>query len=548
MKFLLDEKGSMTPLWAIGGCVVLLSILVVDNVSWSLLEKIRQMSSADTLTRVAMIEEGMPDTNVDKILSAVGATDSTAFYKFENNVDYPDLETIDEQVDDGRMMSPFSSVATSYKTASVPFAGINDSLGLSEKVRFSTTDRAMKLFKPVNIIIAVENTPENIENFSQARTPLINALRRLFKQAPSSRVSLVPYSFRINYRNSCYTGIERGDNFDFSWWEMYYNNSDKNKMTEYAQLVAMTVLEKNKKDISDSTDKLNALNASLEAHNQGTEEYHNISEKIDALKIHISNVEEIIPQLEKNLDSATNENDKQKEIMQSLENSKQYGDFRPLALHYGKNSYNYKLLEDYTDEFANSNGYRIDEGNFLSSSVKLAGMLPQSLDKLAVKRNGMFSDNDTCPSVSVVNEMSSASQVSAAFSRLDFNNNKVMSLEGLLWAGRQANSINLPGSRNVIIFFASEKDDVLDENRMLGVSKSCNTIKDLYFNQRSSKIIFVVKNLAAMAKFNKFNCATKTSGAPGYIVQDDIDDNFSEQMELNFMYLFSQESTTRDGN
>lgn len=548
MKFLLDEKGSMIPLWAIGGCMVFLSIFWVDNTSWTLLEKIRQMSHADTLTRIAMIEEGASDRNSEKILSAVSAPDNTAYYKFDSNLEQPNLETIDGRVYDGLLMSPFSNMATSSKTVAVPFVDVNKSIDVSEKVKFKSTDRALKLFKPINVIIAVENTQENRENFYQARQPLINAIRRLYQQAPASRVSLIPYSFRVNYLGRCYTGIERGDEFDFPWWEIYLDRVDASNLKEDALLAALAALEGAENKIKENNESVEKLKESLKDHDPGTADYQKIKNDIEKLVTLIKNIEETIPQLEKNLQEAEEESNQQKDIMESLEDHKLYDKYRFLAMHYAKKFDNYKLLEDYKDDFANSGIYKIDESNFLNSAARINVIEPYYLRRLAVWRNGPFSDSDTCPSVGVAGEMNNIGTVSSALSNLNFSNDKLMSLEGILWAGRQATSKTASGSRNVILLFTSDKEDVLDDNRLLGVSESCRAIKQSYINHRSSKIIFVVKNREAMDKFSKLNCATEIGGKSGFIVQDEIYDNFSEQMELNFMYLFSQESTTRDAN
>lgn len=548
MKFLLDEKGSMIPFWAIGGCIVFLSIFWVDNVSWTLLEKIRQMSHADTLTRITMIEEGASDRNSQKILSAVSAPDNTAYYKYESLVEQPSLETIDGKVYDGYLMSPFSNTATSSKTAAVPFVGVNKAIDANEKITLKSTDRALKLFKPINVIIAVENSRENRENFYQARQPLINALRRLYQQAPASRVSLIPYSFRVNYMGRCYTGIERGDDFDFAWWESYLDKADASGASEYALMAAMAALEQAKNEIDKNNEELGKLKESLDDYDFGSADYQEVAKQIEELELQIKSIEETIPQLENDVEVAKEESKDHKDIMESLEDNKFYDEYRLLAMHYAKKFDNYKILEDYTDVFANSGIYKINESNFLDSAARIKGIEPQALAKLSVRRNGPFSDNDTCPSVGVASDLSNTGTVSSVFSSLNFSNDKLMSLEGILWAGRQAASKTASGSRNVILLFTSDKDDVLDDNRLLGVSESCRAIKQSYINRRSSKIIFVVKNREAMDKFNKLNCATEMGGRPGFIVQDEIYDNFSEQMELNFMYLFSQESTSRDAN
>lgn len=537
----------MIPLWAIGGTFVILSILWVDNVSWALLEKVRQMSNADALTRIAMIEEGAPSSNAAKIFSAVSAKDNTATYRLDAVVNYPDLETIDENVADGRLMSPFSNTATAYKTAEVPFAEASKTIGVDKKITISTLDRSLKLIKPINIIVAVENTRDNRYNFTQAQQPLVNALSRLYNQAPSSRVSVVPYSFRVNYGGYCYTGINRGDKFDFSWWEKFLERYDDAILKEDALLAAQKALDDALKSIKENNEKLDEFKKELSGYDPGSEQHSNLSKEIKALEKVIKDLEQTIPQLEKDLEDAKEESEKQKDLMESLEDHQLYDTYRPLALHYARNYDNYKILEDYTDEFANNDGYRIDETNFLSSAVNI-NVIPQYLTKLAVKRNGPFSDADTCPPVSVISSLSNIRSVRSVFSSLTFSNEKIMSLEGVLWAGRLANTMNAPGLRNVIILFASAKDDVLDDNKLLGVGESCNAIKQSYYNRRSTKIVFVVKDRDAMEKFSRLDCATKLSGKPGFIIQDEIVDNFSEQMELNFMYLFSQESTSRDAN
>lgn len=546
MKFLLDEKGSMVPLWAIGGTIVFLSIFWVDNVSWALLEKVKQMNHADALTRIAMIEEGAPNNNAEKLISAVSDRDDNAIYQFDVVVNRPDIKTINKAVEGGQLTSPFSSTMQNAKTALVPFGFVNKTIGVDQKPKIETKDQMLKLFKPLNIIIAVENTEDNRVNFNQAKPALLNAIRRVYQEAPDSRVSVVPYSLRVNYNNRCYTGIARGDGFDYMWWENYFDRLAMFNSRQHMLNSAIKALSLAQQSIVADNNMIALYKARLATLTPGTEEYRLVSTEISNRQNSIKQTQLTIPQLQSDIEYAKGENDEQKGLLEHLENTEIYSKFKPLALHYAKDYYHYPFLEDYNDTFANSNGYEINERNFINSATAITNVTPDYLTKFSVRQKGAFSDEYMCPSMSVATEKKYFAEASAALNRPDFKNRKLTSLEGLLWAGRLANSMNSPGLRNVIVMFTSNKDDSLIDTEMVGVREACKAIKASYYGRRATKLIFVVPTREAMAKFSRFNCATNLAGKPGYIIQDEIKNDFSEQMELNFMYLFSQESTTRD--
>ena len=222
MSFLYSEKGSVTPFFAIGGAIVLICVFWVDNISYSVLEKSRQISNADALTRVSLIGEGLNDDNANKILSAVSAEDSTASYQFTSKIDFLNLREIVSSSANIHSITPIRNSASTSKSVEVPFADINESIGNDRNVNINTYDRSIKLIKPINVIIAIENTPENKNNVNLVRQPLIQMVTKLFYNAYGSRVSIIPYSFRVNLDYYCYTGISRGDKFSFKWWENFY--------------------------------------------------------------------------------------------------------------------------------------------------------------------------------------------------------------------------------------------------------------------------------------------------------------------------------------
>ena len=559
MSFLYSEKGSVTPFFAIGGAIVLICVFWVDNISYSVLEKSRQISNADALTRVSLIGEGLNDDNANKILSAVSAEDSTASYQFTSKIDFLNLKEIVSSSANIHSITPIRNSASTSKSVEVPFADINESIGNDRNVNINTYDRSIKLIKPINVIIAIENTPENKNNVNLVRQPLIQMVTKLFYNAYGSRVSIIPYSFRVNLDYYCYTGISRGDKFSFKWWENFYYEEEilkrmihKLREAELDVTWVGNIVRENEKN-------LESLRAQLANATPGTPQYNSISVSLAQLGRNNNDANIKIVQSKAAIDKLNKEIPGQQSKVDSMMQSEQYEKYLPLANHYNIHEDNYPLLEDYNDVFANSNGYSISREDFSHSASDVTSA-PDSLSDLAVKTVGFFADTytDTCPSVPVVNDSHDYNLIKDTILSIPFDNKKLKSLEGILWAGRMANNSSGTNRRSLILVFASDKKESLGgkgnsdaaQAELQAIQNSCAAIQSSWYRRNAIKIVFIVPDQEAKKKFLDLQCATPQKDDAGYIVLDDIKptpgQSISDTIEARLLYLISQESTSRD--
>lgn len=544
-QIIYDERGGLMPLWAIGGMMVVISIFWVENYSFAIMEKTREIRLASVVSRASIVERGNVTSNLERLVDATGVkinqNDPTISAQFRQAT----LENLQELKDKKRKSEIFSSRVNVGHEFTVPFEKVNQSIGIDPVMRMSATENPVKVLKPLNVILAIEASNQNKANVMQAKTALINSISRLYNEAPDTRTTIVPFSFRVNQEGKCYTGIMRSDEFSFSWWENFFS------LEEY-----ITQLEKQLKNEYEYLDSLkyrityyiqmaSIASDSREKHSPGTQEYKELTEAIEYYQSNINYYERMVPITEENIQQLKEKIADQKKVIEELKEDEQFVNYLPLAKHYANKFTNYTLLEDYTDSFANAGIFSIKENDFLTSADYF-NKNADYLSYLSVKRNKYFGDTETCPVSSIKSNLVNTQSVNSILSSIDFSGNKIMTLEGLLWAGRTAFSRGM--SRNVIIFFASDIKDAVDPDNISGVKESCAAITSEFINGKSVKLIIVTQSQKGREKFEKFNCATKWFSDKGYITLEDYDNDATLTLEDTFNSIFSQESATRNIN
>lgn len=535
------------PLWAIGGMMVVISIFWVENYSSTIMEKTREMRLTSVVTRTSMVERGTVTANAGRLAEATGANMNQATHAFSAELQETTLEKLQELKENKRISELLATTSNVSQNTNVPFDEINKTIGLDPEVRISTADNAVKVFRPLHVIIAVEASSLNRANVMQARAALMSSLSRLYAEAPATRTTVIPYSFRVNSGGKCYTGIARSDAFSFVWWENFFAQEDY--LAELANTLRMAeeYLGRLNAEIDYSNQMIIYLNNELSQHDPGTQEYKELTEQISYYQQEIRLAEAMLPMANENIKIAKENVDAQKEVIDNLKQQQQYIDYFPLAKHYAKRYDNYYLLDDYTDNFANSGIFSITQSDF-ERAAKTTYQSAEYLSSLAVKRGVYFGDAGTCPASTVKYGLTSSQNVNSALSGIDFSTNKIKTLEGLLWAGRTAFSASRGMARNVIILFASDTKEVIDPDEVTGIRQSCAAIKTGFINNKSAKLIVVTQNQDGRDKFEELSCATQWFTDPGYINLEDINNESTPTLEEQFNFIFSQESTTRNIN
>lgn len=535
------------PLWAIGGMMVVISIFRVENYSSTIMEKTREMRLTSVVTRTSMVERGTVTANAGRLAEATGANMNQATHAFSAELQETTLEKLQELKENKRISELLATTSNVSQNTNVPFDEINKTIGLDPEVRISTADNAVKVFRPLHVIIAVEASSLNRANVMQARAALMSSLSRLYAEAPATRTTVIPYSFRVNSGGKCYTGIARSDAFSFVWWENFFAQEDYLAELENTLRMAEEYLGRLNAEIDYSNQMIIYLNNELSQHDPGTQEYKELTEQISYYQQEIRLAEAMLPMANENIKIAKENVDAQKEVIDNLKQQQQYIDYFPLAKHYAKRYDNYYLLDDYTDNFANSGIFSITQSDF-ERAAKTTYQSAEYLSSLAVKRGVYFGDAGTCPASTVKYGLTSSQNVNSALSGIDFSTNKIKTLEGLLWAGRTAFSASRGMARNVIILFASDTKEVIDPDEVTGIRQSCAAIKTGFINNKSAKLIVVTQNQDGRDKFEELSCATQWFTDPGYINLEDINNESTPTLEEQFNFIFSQESTTRNIN
>ncbi|NDJ59220.1 hypothetical protein GWD52_19980 [Enterobacteriaceae bacterium 4M9] len=544
IKTLIDsDEGSLMPLWAIGGMMVMISMFWVENTSFAILDKLKSVHITRAVARASLIDNGHSQSALDEIVRASGV-DS---FQYSQKFHYSSIEDLETNESSERLQELVSAKTNTLQIASVPFDTLNESLGLSNDLKITSLDNVVKVFHPLNIFLSVESTPENKYNVNRVAVPLYNALKRVIKDAPETRMNTIPYSYRVNSGGRCYTGIARGDDFSFIWWENAFKQEDL--LTSYASQVtsAQNSLASANSSMNALKDKIDKLIKEQGEYTQGSDEYAELQKQIDEAKEQLTSIENSIPQLEANVANAQDRYNTQEKVVDELQASETYVKYLPLAKHYAKRYQNYRYFEDYTDPIANEGEFSMPEENYPSAALNMTTS-PTVHDKLSVARNSYFGDTSTCPATAVSNNMTSAESVKSALNTIDYTGKDLLSLEGFLWAGRSALSANSSLTRNVVLIFISGKEDSIDPETLAGSQEACNTIKDIFSSGKVNKLLLIAPDAEAAQNYISMQCATRWGNDIGFILLDEYTDDFDKEIEARFIHYFSQESTSRNVN
>ncbi|NUU69103.1 hypothetical protein HQN64_23845 [Enterobacteriaceae bacterium BIT-l23] len=542
-----SEQGSLLPLWAIGGMMVMISIFWVENVSYSILEKYKDLHISDAVARAALLSHNQSPAALHQLTAASGALGDKDYYQFVHQFAQASVNELDEEKNKKRLAEIISDRTAVTKSIEVPFTSLNNSLKLPENLQLRSLDNTVKVLRPLNVVFVVEATPENKLVIDRVSAPLYSALGRLSADAPTSRFNIIPYSYRVNYGGRCYTNIPRDDEFSFSWWEEAFGQEDELAAKEQSLDQAKMNLQNVKDLIDSSVILLNDLNNQLSKYPQGTPEYKSIQSKISAVNSKLSEARSRIPKLEQDLDNMQKEYDLQKKKVDDIHNSEIYKKYFPLARHYARRYDNYRYFEDYTDQFANSGDYSIPEGSFTRAASMITAS-PTGYQTLSVSRDRYFGDTTTCPISAIDETISTPASALSALTSVDYSGTALLSLEGLLWAGKSIYSGTSNLTRNLVFMFVSGKKNTIDPNRLPGVKEACSALRDTFVSGKVSKLVIVAPNQEAAEEYIGLQCATTWGNNTGFILLDQLDGDLNESLEAKFLYYMSQESTTRNVN
>lgn len=543
----MSEDGSIMPFWAIGGMMTLIAVFWVENTSSIMFDKYKNLSITSAVSRASLININISSSTIDSIVQSSGLVFNSGNFSLSDVITASSIEELDKGIEEGRLSEILSNKTRVFQTVSVPFKGVNESIHVDTDVELSTRDNAVKILRPLNVFVAVESTPENRAYASGISQHLYKAFDRLLDEAPGSRLNIIPYSYRVNYGNRCYTGIARGDSFSYVWWENMFYQEDLLKSYENQLSTAKYNLSSTLSSISNSKQKIELLNEELKSHSPGTEQYTSIQNQISVLSQDVYNKEISIPNLQLKVALAQEQVDRQIENIATLHNTETYKIYFPLAKHYAKRYDNYRYFENYEDEFSNSAPYSNSIDNLLFSAKNITAS-PTVNYALSVERNAYFGDARSCPSSQVSSDITNLDVFKSKFANVDYSSSDLFAIEGVLWAGRQAYNNSSSLSRNVIIQVISGKKDSIVSNSLTGVNDVCSSIKKTYYNGKVSKIVLISPDRSSAEDYMLTQCGTAWGDDIGIISLDDFDSLHSDAIESKILFYLSQESTSRNVN
>ncbi|EDP59607.1 hypothetical protein [Vibrio sp. AND4] len=522
-----NQKGSVTPLVLL----VMLSVIVFAYYSYDMSQsylaakvQINTTSELNDLTAIT----GDPKHNVEKqvaSLNGINVNGSNADWTFENHDD-------DEVV---------------YMTTTLPMRQHRKlTLGLSEGHNSSfavdaKTIRA-KHYEDLNVIVAVSNDPKTKAIVNEVKYSLNDALKSLFAKTDSS-LTVIPYGYRINIDGKCWTTFPRGDGFSFQWWEKYFVQVDLLKNLENQK----SSIEKNISNanslIAQKQRKIKQLRAELAEANP--EDKDRLEEQIAELEHQIKNLNENIEGYESDLEDKVEQVDKQKEVVEDLESTPYFDEYHDLAFHYAKSKYegdSYLYLDNYFDEFLDSNGYHYTDYDAIADSERTK---IKNLDNLKVTRNKYFGNSRSCPSQKIISNSTDYKKFLSIVNSMDFGDTFFSPVQGFNYSLKKA--FNLKNKRTVVINITSLDDihltDQDQENEDKDIlSRFCGTVKNKYVNQTSAKSIFIVDTSSNIEDIEGLDCTKTWNESTGIINIDEIDED--EKLTDRISYELLQESSS----
>ncbi|MEL4013186.1 hypothetical protein [Dryocola clanedunensis] len=533
----------MMPYWALGGMATIVSIFLMENMSYSLLEKAQELQIAQVISRSAMIAGGSVD-NARLLASAANVDFNALSRNTQASVSEAKIDALDKMNKTQRRDEIYSTAALTSSVKSLPFEEINRSLSLDTRTRSSTADKVVKLVHPLNIIMAVEASPDNYSSVSRAINAFYTAAGREINAGIKMKVSVIPYSYRVNQGGYCYTGIGRGDDFSFQWWEDYYMQQENLNRAQQNLRDAQNSLSYTYRAIENYNEQIKQATKKQQDLDPGSKEYLQLSRQIRNINASLLDANSRIPSLQLTVNNNDYAVKQQARLVEQMEKQPQYKIYLSLSKHYSRAGDNYRLFSDYLDRFSNQGSYSMPETRYYAAANQLT-LPPNYYRSLAVQRSRYFGDSTSCPAAQVRTDLTNLSAIRSAVGSIDYAGQYIQTLEGLLWAGRTVFSRNNGNTRNVVMLFVSDKKDTTEPDKLPGVGNTCSGIRSLLANGNVAKLLVITANKNGRKKFERQGCATQWANDTGYIVLDDITKDFSNALQEKFLQAMTQESTSR---
>ncbi|MHA7231695.1 hypothetical protein ACVT98_24020 [Vibrio campbellii] len=400
-----------------------------------------------------------------------------------------------------------------------------------------------KHYEDLNVIIAISNDPRTRLIANEVKYEINDALKSLFDKT-NSTLTVIPYGYRINISGKCWSTFPRGDNFPFQWWERYFGELDVLKTLENQKSSIENNISNANSQIAAKQRRINEINELL-AETEDPEEKDQLEAERERLEREIDNLYEDIEEYESDLEDKEEQIEDQEEVIAELESSPIYEEYKDLAYHYAKPNYggaNYLYLDNYFDEFLESNGYSYTDGDAISDS-KRTNMA--SVDELKVTRNKYFGNSKTCPSQQALTNSSDYSKFLSIVNSMDFSDSFVSPIQGFNYSLKKA--FNLDNKRTVVINITSLDDTYLSEQDQKDEDKDilsdfCSTVQNKYVNDVSAKSIFIIDTNSNLDDIEALDCTNAWNKSTGIIDIDEIDED--EKLTDRISYELIQESSS----
>ncbi|CAE6959670.1 hypothetical protein ACOMICROBIO_LMKGKHOH_03761 [Vibrio sp. B1FIG11] len=523
-----NQRGSATPIVLL----VMLSAIVFAYYSYdmsrSYLAAKVQINTASELNDLTAIT-GDSEWNVEKQVAESNGLDVNG-----SNDDW----TFEEHDDDEVVYMTTSLPMQQHRKLTPGLSSVgNDSFTVSAK-----TIRA-KHYEDLNVIIAISNDPRTRSIASEVKYEINDALKSLFDKT-NSTLTVIPYGYRINISGKCWSTFPRGDNFPFQWWERYFGELDVLKTLENQKSSIENNISNANSQIAAKQRRINEINELL-AETEDPEEKDQLEAERERLEREIDDLYEDIEEYESDLEDKEEQIEDQEEVIAELESSPIYEEYKDLAYHYAKPNYggaNYLYLDNYFDEFLESNGYSYTDGDAISDS-KRTNMA--SVDELKVTRNKYFGNSKTCPSQQALTNSSDYSKFLSIVNSMDFSDSFVSPIQGFNYSLKKA--FNLDNKRTVVINITSLDDTYLSEQDQKDEDKDilsdfCSTVQNKYVNDVSAKSIFIIDTNSNLDDIEALDCTNAWNKSTGIIDIDEIDED--EKLTDRISYELLQESSS----
>lgn len=530
-----NQKGSVTPIVLL----VMLSVIVFAYYSYdmsrSYLAAKVQINTTSELNDLIAIT-GDSKWEIEKQVAESNGLDVNG-----SNDDW----TFEEHDDDEVIYMTTSLPMEQHRKLTPGLSGVkNESFTVNSK-----TIRA-KHYEDLNVIIAVSNDVKTRQIVNEVKYEVNDALKSLFDKT-NSTITMVPYGYRVNINGKCWSTFPRGDGFQFQWWEMYFGELDVLEDLENQKSAIKNSISNAHAQISSKRRRINEINKEL-AETKDPAEKDRLEAEQERLESEIEDLYANIADFESDLEDKEEQIEDQKEFIEELESDPRYEKYKDLAYHYAKPNYggaNYLYLDNYFDEFLESNDYNYTDSDAISDS-QLTNMSTASVEDLKVTKNKYFGNSRTCPNQQVLSKSNDFSKFFSIVSSMDFADSFVSPVQGFNYSLKQA--FNLDNKRTIVINITSLDDSYLSEQDQKDEDKNilmgfCRTVQKKYVNEVSAKSIFIIDSSSNIDDIEALDCTNLWNKSTGIIDIDEIYEDESLTDRISYE-LLQESSSTYLGN